>query len=159
MLKLRPIGPEDNEAVAAVIRTVMTEFSCVGEGYSINDPELGNMHAAYSPPGSAFYALTKEGNIVGVGGFAPLAHSDGTVCELRKMYLLPTARGSGGGRMLLHRCLDEARKDGYERMYLETVRAMTTAATMYARYGFTPLDGPLGKTGHTGCDRYMIRHL
>ena len=37
----RRIRPEDNSTVAHIIRTVMTEFDCVGEGYSINDPEDG----------------------------------------------------------------------------------------------------------------------
>ncbi|WP_116105872.1 GNAT family N-acetyltransferase [Lewinella sp. IMCC34191] len=159
MLSLRPIRPSDNETVAKLIREVMTEFNCVGEGYSINDPELRDMYAAYSRPGSDFYVLTSDGDIVGVGGFAPLAHADESVCELRKMYLQPAARGKGGGRLILERCLEGARKHGYRRMYLETVHGMATAGRMYSRYGFTPLDGPLGNTGHSSCDRYMIHDL
>ena len=84
MLSLRSITPDDNAAVARIIRTVMPEFNCVGEGFSINDPELRDM-------------------------------------------------------------------------YLETVRAMTAAAQVYARYGFTYLDGPMGATGHSGCDRFMLK--
>ncbi len=159
MLILRNIRPTDNTAVAQVIRSVMTEFSCVGEGYSINDRELEDMHTAYSVPGSAFYVLTKEDRIVGVGGYAPLNGSDGSICELRKMYLLPSARGQGGGRLILKRCLDAAREAGFKQMYLETVRAMTAAASMYTRYGFQPLEHPIGNTGHGSCDRYMIIDL
>ncbi|NJB84528.1 putative acetyltransferase [Lewinella marina] len=157
MLQLRPITPADNPIVARIVRTVMPEFNCVGEGFSINDPELADMYAAYSAPRSAYYMLTQDGRPVGVGGYAPLAGGDGTVCELRKMYLLPESRGLGGGRMLLEKCLQAAEADGYERMYLETVRAMTAAVRLYASYGFTPLAAPLGNTGHSGCDRFMIR--
>jgi len=46
MLTLRPITPTDNAAIANVIRTVMPEFSCVGEGFSINDPEVAGKAAA-----------------------------------------------------------------------------------------------------------------
>ena len=157
MLTLRPIQPTDNAAVARIVRTVMPEFNCVGEGFSINDPELEDMYAAYTPPRSAFYVLTDGADPVGVGGYAPLAGGDGTVCELRKMYLLAAARGRGGGKLIMEACLAGARRDGYDAMYLETVRAMTTAAQVYARYGFTYLDGPMGSTGHGGCDRFMIR--
>ncbi len=157
MLSLRPILPGDNPAVARIIRTVMPEFNCVGEGYSINDPELENMHAAYSTPRSGFFVLAEsDGTLVGVGGYAPLAGADGTVCELRKMYLLPAVRGRGGGRQLLNRCLAEARAEGYEKMYLETVGAMEVAGKVYEKYGFHSLDAPMGCTGHSGCDRFMI---
>ena len=37
---LREIQQEDNEQVARIIRQVMTEFGAVGDGYSINDPEV-----------------------------------------------------------------------------------------------------------------------
>ena len=157
MLSLRSITPDDNAAVARIIRTVMPEFNCVGEGFSINDPELRDMYATYTQPRSAFYVLTENEQPVGVGGYAPLAGGDGTVCELRKMYLLPRVRGQGGGKLLLDACLAGARQEGYAAMYLETVRAMTTAARVYARYGFTYLDGPMGATGHSGCDRFMLK--
>ncbi len=160
MLTLRPIRAADNEAAARVIRTVMPEFDCVGEGYSINDPEVEDLYGAYTQPGSNFFVLTDPtliSAVVGVGGYAPLLGGDPGTCELRKMYLLAAARGKGGGRLLLEACLAGARRDGYARMYLETVAAMTTAAQVYAKYGFTPLDGPLGATGHSRCDRFMLK--
>ncbi|THH40625.1 GNAT family N-acetyltransferase [Neolewinella litorea] len=157
MLRLSPITPADNPTVARIVRTVMAEFNCVGEGFSSNDPELEDMYSAYSVPGAAYYLLTDDGRPIGVGGYAPLAGADGTICELRKMYLLPESRGRGGGRMLLEECLRGAQADGYAQMYLETVRGMTAAAVLYARNGFTPLDRPLGNTGHSGCDRFLIK--
>lgn len=172
MLTLRALTPADNAPAANVIRTVMPEFGCVGEGYSINDPELEDMYATYSADRSAFFVLEQEVGgpagakvgtsgavVVGVGGYAPLTGGDGTVCELRKMYLLPEARGFGGGRLILDACLAGARADGFERMYLETVTAMTTARAVYEKYGFEFLEWPLGATGHSGCDLFMVRDL
>ncbi|MEL7161784.1 MAG: GNAT family N-acetyltransferase [Bacteroidota bacterium] len=162
-MRLRPITPADNTAAAHVIRTVMPEFGCVGEGYSINDPEVENMAGYYSVPGAAFYVLeagaAAGAKIVGVGGYAPLAGGDGTTCELRKMYLLPEARGKGMGRLLLDTCFEGAHKDGYTRMYLETVEEMTGAAALYRKNGFVYLEAPLGATGHCSCDRYMVKNL
>ncbi|WP_420459347.1 GNAT family N-acetyltransferase [Neolewinella sp.] len=157
MLTLRPITPADNPAVARIVRTVMPEFNCAGEGFSINDPELEDMYTAYHQPRAAFYLLEEEGTPVGVGGYAPLAGGDGTVCELRKMYLLPAARGKGGGKLIMDACLAGAQRDDFAAMYLETVTAMTTAAQVYRKYGFQPIDGPLGSTGHGGCDRFMLK--
>lgn len=160
MLQLRAIRREDNPTVSQVIRTVMTEFSCVGEGFSINDPEVDDMYSAYAQPRAGFFVLTdQEDGVVGVGGYAPLTGSDGNTCELRKMYLLPAARGQGAGRRLLEHCLQAAAADGYTRMYLETVQGMTDAAALYVRNGFTALDAPLGHTGHCSCDRYMVKEL
>ena len=181
MLTLRPITAADNAAVAHVIRTVMPEFDCVGEGFSINDPEVDDMYGTYTTPRSAFFVLerpteadaaptltnsdsstdagTPSGGIVGCGGYAPLAGGDPKVCELRKMYLLPSARGLGGGRLIMDACLAGARADGFARMYLETVTAMKTARAVYAKYGFELLPGPLGATGHSGCDLFMMRSL
>lgn len=166
--------------MAGVIRTVMPEFNCVGEGFSINDPEVDDMAGAYAGERSAFFVVTLGGNagvppppptapapqrgsedkeavLLGGAGFAPLAGGDGTICELRKMYLLPTARGQGAGRLLMEACLEGAKAAGYTHVYLETVTAMAAAAKLYQHYGFEYLDEPLGDTGHGGCDRYMLR--
>lgn len=178
MMIVRPIQSADNSAVAHVIRTVMPEFNCVGEGFSINDPEVENMADAYGEAGSAFFVIEVVGTsassaagagagakkslrakIVGCGGYAPLSGADGSVCELRKMYILPEGRGLGGGRKVMDACLEGARAAGYTQMYLETVAGMTTAAAVYQKYGFEYLDGPMGNTGHSGCDKYMIRNL
>ena len=90
---------------------------------------------------------------------APLAGGDADVCELRKMYFLPELRGRGAGRALMQRCLDAAREFGFRRCYLETLTGMNAAQSLYAKFGFTPLPGPLGNTGHHGCNRFFIRDL
>jgi len=155
----RPIHPDDNATVAHIIRTVMTEFGCVGEGYSINDPEVDDMAGAYAKTGSVFLVLEIEGEIVGCGGIAPLAGGDATTCELRKMYFLPEARGKGLGRKLLDLCLTKARQLGYEKCYLETVARMDKANRLYQQAGFQVLDTPLGDTGHCSCDAHYVKVL
>lgn len=160
MLTIRPIRVTDNAAVRRVVQTVMPEFGCVGQGFSIEDPELLDMFATYTSPRSAYYVLTVHGGtVVGVGGLAPLRGGFDDVCELRKMYILPGYRGLGGGKLILEACLRRARDFGFTRMYLETVAGMTTASAVYLKYGFRYLDGPMGATGHSGCDRFMVKEL
>jgi len=167
---IRQITTADNAAVAHVIQTVMPEFNCVGEGFSINDPEVEDMAGAYAGEGSTFFVIEQRGAnagaidvkkamIVGCGGFAPLTGGDGSVCELRKMYILPEGRGQGGGRLIMDACLEGALAAGYTQMYLETIAGMTDAAAIYQKYGFGYLDGPMGNTGHSGCDKYMLLAL
>jgi putative acetyltransferase len=157
--RLRPIAPADDPAVAAIIRDVMTEHGASGDGFAIHDAEVGAMHAAYQGPRAAYYVVDDGGVVIGGGGFAPLVGGPPDTCELKKMYFRPAARGRGIGRALLERCLAEARDRGYARCYLETLDSMAAARHLYAKLGFRPRCGPLGATGHHGCDTFYERAL
>ena len=158
-VSLRPIRPEDDAAVAAIIRSVMTEFGAVGEGFAINDPEVDCMSQTYSVPGAAFFVVEMDGRVVGGAGVAPLAGGEPGVCELRKMYFLEEARGLRMGERLLRQCLDTARSLGYRVCYLETLKGMEVAQRLYEKVGFRRLPAPMGATGHHGCDRYYTLDL
>lgn len=156
---IRPIQAGDDAAMAAIIRAVMPEFGAVGDGFAINDPEVDWMHRAYSASGCAYFVLERDGVVIGGGGVAPLTGAEADVCELRKMYFLPAARGLGAGRAMMTRCLDAARTLGYRRCYLETLRGMDAAMNLYERTGFQPLNAPMGATGHGGCNRFYLLNL
>ena len=156
---IRPIEPRDDAAMAAIIRAVMPEFGAGGAGFAISDPEVDWMHRAYSAPRHAYFVVERDGVVAGGGGVAPLAGADADVCELRKMYFLPRARGLGAGQAMMARCLDAARTLGFRRCYLETLHGMDAAMRLYERSGFQPLDAPLGDTGHGGCNRFYLRSL
>lgn len=156
---IRRITPEDDIAVRDLIVKVMTEYRCVGEGYSIEDPEVEQMSAHYSKEGAAFFVIEGEGKLWGCGGYAQLKDSDGLVCELRKMYFYPELRGLGYGQKLLDVCLESAQKDGYSQCYLETVDRMKRAQKLYLKNGFIPQDCHLGNTGHSSCDAYYLKEL
>ncbi|MFT5098899.1 MAG: putative acetyltransferase [Planctomycetaceae bacterium] len=157
--EIRPIRKADNPNVARIIRDVMTEFGAVGQGYSINDPEVDEMYGAYPKPHSVFYVVTRDKEVLGCGGIGPLAGAEEGVCELRKMYLLPNLRGTGMGTKLLSLCLQEAENIGYKTCYLETLEHMSHARHLYRKYGFEPLDKPMGATGHSACDAWMAKSL
>ena len=156
---IRPIEPRDNTAVAAIIRTVMPEFGADGPGFAIHDAEVDDMHTAYTRPRSAYFVVERNGIVIGGGGVAPLERGYAAVCELRKMYFLPAARGIGAGTHMMQCCLDTARRFDFKRCYLETLSGMDAAQTLYRRHGFTTLDAPMGGTGHFSCDRFFIRDL
>ncbi len=157
--QIRPIAPTDDAAIAAIIRAVMPEFGAVGDGFAINDPEVDWMHRAYSAPRAAYFVIERDDRVVGGGGIAPLEGGEEDVCELRKMYFLPEARGSGAGAAMMEHCLDAARVHGFHRCYLETLGGMDAAMRLYERSGFTRLASTMGSTGHGGCNAYYLRAL
>jgi len=157
--RLRPIRAEDDPAIAAIIRAVMPEFGATGGGFAIGDPEVDWMSRAYAAPRHAYFVVEQDGRVLGGAGIAPLAGADPGVCELRKMYFLPEARGLGAGAAMMTLCLDAAHGFGFTRCYLETFTGMDAAMRLYERSGFTRIDGPMGDTGHGGCDIFYLRDL
>ncbi len=158
---LRPIRPRDDEAVAAIIRTVMTEHGASGPGFAIHDAEVLAMSRNYRTSDARYYVVEQAGTVHGGAGFARLAGSapDAAVCELRKMYFLREARGIGAGAAMMAVCLDYAREAGYRQCYLETLTGMDAAAKLYERSGFTRIPKSMGATGHFGCNRFYLREL
>ncbi len=155
----RAIRPEDDSAVATIIRTVMPEFGADGPGFAIHDPEVNGMSAAYGIARATYFVVEVNGRVVGGGGIAPLIGADDGTAELRKMYFLPEARGLGAGSALLRHLLGIAKELGFARVYLETLTGMDAAQRLYEHLGFRRLDKQLGATGHFGCNRYYMLDL
>ncbi len=157
---IRLIKSSDNPKVKQLVQTTLAEFGLSGEGYAGVDPELNDMFNAYADDLSAYYVVELDGEINGVGGYAPLTGTQrGTIAELRKMYLLPALRGKKVGFKLIQLCLKEATDKGFSAMYLETVPAMKDAQALYYKNGFEYLDKRLGDTGHGNCEVCMLRSL
>jgi putative acetyltransferase len=150
---------EDDAAVAAVIRTVLTEVGAPKAGTAYADPILDTLYSVYQPSNCAYFVVLEDGVVIGGAGIAPLEGDAGTVCELQKMYLLERARGKGLGAQLMQQCLVFAQQQGFEQCYLETLPYMKAAQKLYQKAGFAYLDGPLGATGHYSCDVWMMKPL
>jgi len=155
-MEVRKITSRDDAELARVIRAVMEEYGATGEGTSYHDTEIDAMSEAYKGDRAVYFVVIDEGRVLGGGGFGPLAgDSSAEVCELRKMYMLPEARGKGLGRSIVALCLDEARRAGYRTCYLETMSSMKEARRLYETIGFVSTEKPLGGTGHFGCNAWM----
>jgi len=156
---IRLIQKQDNDQVAHLIRTVMTEFRAVGAGYSIGDSEVDDMYGHYRDKRSCYYVITSGDRVVGCGGLGRLEGDNKFICELQKMFFLPEARGIGLGQRLLLLLLDDARTREYKKCYLETLDRMYQANELYQKNGFELLGKPMGTTGHDSCDRWYLLHL
>jgi putative acetyltransferase len=157
--QIRPATSGDSKALKEIIHRVMPEFGADKPGFAIHDPEVDDMYSAYNNSRSAYFVVELDGSVVGGCGIAPLAGASEDVCELRKMYFLPHARGKGLGHKMLKICLDQAVSLGYKKCYLETLERMHQARALYEKFGFTSIPKPMGNTGHFGCDSWFIKML
>ena len=97
--------------------------------------------------------------LLGGAGIFPSNGLPGGTCELVKMYLSPASRGKGLGGKLISLCLERAAQEGFRRVYIETMPELRRAMSVYERFGFKYLDGPMGNTGHFGCAIWMLKDL
>ncbi|AUI87028.1 hypothetical protein BS333_11945 [Vibrio azureus] len=159
VLVLRPLTESDNQQIAQVIRQVSAEYGLTADkGYGVADPTLNDMYSVYNQPGAAYWVIEHQGEIIGGGGFSPLA-GEPSICELQKMYFLPQARGNGFAKRIVSLSLQLASQLGYRQCYLESTACLKEAVSLYEKLGFDYLDAPLGNTGHDACEIVMIKAL
>lgn len=156
---LRKIQPQDNEQIAKVIRDIFDELNAPKEGTAYADPILDQLYEEYQKPKSVYFVIEHEEKVVGGGGLAPLENATEEFCELQKMYLAPQARGLGLGKEIIEKSLAFAKEEGFLKCYLETLPFMKDARKLYEKMGFQYLTEPMGCTGHTSCDVWMIKEL
>ncbi len=158
-ISIRFIEPADNAALASIIRDSLSEFGANKPGTVFFDPTTDALHQLFQQPGSFYLVAEEAGKLLGGAGIFPSAGLPEAVCELVKMYLHKTARGKGLGRLLINECLEKAAALGYKKVYLETMPELGKAVSVYEKFGFSYLPGPMGNTGHFGCDVWMIKEL
>lgn len=158
-ITIRKIEIKDNPALASIIRTSLAEFGANKPGTVFFDDTTDHLYEMFQQPGSIYFVAQQDGEVLGGAGIYPLEGIPDQTCELVKMYLRPEARGNGLGKLLINKCLDFAKGFGYQQVYIETMPELKKAVSIYKKFGFEPLPGPLGNTGHFGCDVWMLKPL
>ncbi len=156
---LRLITAQDNSEIAWIIRAVLTEFNANKPGTVYYDPTTDDLYSLFSRLQSEYWILEVDGKIAGGSGIYPTNGLPANCCELVKLYLLPEYRGKGYGRDLIKQCFQSAKKFGFKDVYLETMPELKMAVGLYQQCGFRYLPGPLGHSGHFGCDLWMLKTL
>lgn len=98
--------------------------------------ELEHFEKEYSPPSGAFLLAREKGSFVGCVGLRKLS---GTVGEIKRLYVEPTARGLGLGGTLVRGIVDEGKQLKYTRLVLDTLPSMLAARSLYRALGFKPI--------------------
>lgn len=158
-MHIRTISPNDNAALASIIRNTLEEFGANKPGTVYFDSSTDHLSDVFLQTRSIYFVAEEDGVILGGSGIYPTEGLPDGTCELVKLYLSPAARGKGLGKELMQRCLEAAAEMGYNKVYLETMPELKVAVPMYERAGFTYLSNPMGNSGHCGCDIWMARDL
>jgi len=122
-------------------RTLFQEYAS-GLGISLCfqnfDTELENLPGDYAPPHGRLFLATENDQLAGCIALRKL--EDPGVCEMKRLFVRPEHRGTGLGRHLAARIIDEARKLGYTKMRLDTLPGrMDKAIALYRSIGFVEI--------------------
>jgi GNAT superfamily N-acetyltransferase len=95
-----------------------------------------------TPPSAADLAVVlvardDDGTAIGCGALRGIADGVG---ELKRMYVVPAARGRGVARALLAALEDEARSRGWATLRLETGPRQPEAIALYTGAGYRPIE-------------------
>ena len=135
--QIRNADNRDIIAIKAIIFSVLREYSLVPSETG-KDKDLEDIESSYIY-GNGYFGVvidTDANTMVGTIGLYPM---DSNTCELRKMYLLPHARGRGLGSFLLTTAIQIAKEKGYKTIVLETVSPLVEAISLYRKFGFTEI--------------------
>jgi GNAT superfamily N-acetyltransferase len=153
MIEIKPASfPEDLERVAAIFREYVAS-PIVSLDFQDYEAEFASLPGKYATPEGRVLLAWKDGAIAGC---AALRKVDGNMCEMKRVYIRPTARGEGLGRRLIESILAEAREAGYSRICLDVLPEFVAAQSIYESLGFRPAPpvtfNPVPNTKFLGLD-------
>ncbi|MBM3368019.1 MAG: GNAT family N-acetyltransferase [Betaproteobacteria bacterium] len=97
------------------------------------DAELAGLPGHYAPPdGLLLLARGAEGD----AGCVAMKRLDARSAEMKRLFVRSAYRGTGLGRRLARRIVDEARRAGCSRLVLDTMPHLTEAITLYRSLSF-----------------------
>ncbi len=134
---IREVGsPED----IATVKRLFVEYAQslnVDLCFQSFDKELAELPGAYAGESGSLLLAEIDGNAVGCVGLRKLSDS---ICEMKRLYVNPDARGRQIGRLLVNEIIARGRQLGYERIRLDTLPFMQTAIGMYRSLGFGEIE-------------------
>jgi len=158
-ITIRPIEKKDNAALAKIVRDTLAEFGANHPGTVYYDPTTDTLFEVFQREGAGYFVAEIDNKLMGGAGIYPTDGLPAGTCELVKMYLLPEARGLGLGKTLIEKSLALAKDNNYGYVYLESMPELKKALTVYEKFGFTYLKGPMGNSGHFGCELWMLKKI
>ena len=155
----REVKKEDNVLLARMIRQVFKEHDAPQSGTVFSDPTTDDLFGLFRKSRSVLWVAELDSLALGCCGIYPTEGLENSCAELVKYYLAESERGKGTGRQLMELCIASARKLGYKKLYIESMPHFSKAVRIYEKLGFRKLSSPLGNSGHTTCDIWMLLEL
>ncbi|MEO1760894.1 MAG: GNAT family N-acetyltransferase [Cyanobacteria bacterium J06629_18] len=150
---IRQWKPSDRNFAAEVIHSVLSEY---GLGWEPNgaDRDVLEVENFYLEQGGEFWVIEYQGEVVGTSAYYPIERGENAV-EVRKMYLLPKARGFGLGKYLLQQLEATISCHGFKQIWIETASVLNEAVKLYESSGYKPAKGVETER----CDRVYFKEL
>lgn len=123
-------------------------------GFQAIDAELSGLPGEYAPPRGALFVAVDGSRHLGMIALRPF---DGSIAEMKRLYVRSEARGCGLARRLIARLCDQARTCGFTEIRLDTLPMMGDAQALYQSLGFRDIE-PYYETPIAGT-RFMARRL
>ena len=154
--QIHPIRPAEAGDIPEV-RAMLKEYvDWIGLDLAFQeiDSELDGLPGDYAPPLGALLVASDGGLLVGMIGLRPI---DDRICEMKRLFVRPEARGRGLARQLIDSILAQARRLKYQEIRLDTLPMMGDAQNLYVAMGFADIeayyDTPIAGT------RFMAKRL
>ena len=158
-LIIRKVIKADNELLAKLIRDVFDEYSAPHACTVYSDPATDDLYTLFQKKQSVLWVAELNKKILGCCGIYATEGLPEEYAELAKFYLLHEERGRGVGKTLMQQCFQSAKEMGYKKLYIESLPQFSTAVSVYEKYGFIRIDKPLGDSGHTSCNIWMLKDM
>ncbi|MEI9927541.1 MAG: GNAT family N-acetyltransferase [Sphingomonas sp.] len=130
------IFPEDAPSVLDIWSEYIASAS-VSLDYQGYRAEFANLPGKYALPDGRLLLADTGGEI---DACVALRKVSAEICEMKRLYVRPRARGRRLGHRLVERLIDEARTAGYSEMRLDVLEEFAQARELYRSLGFTPAD-------------------
>lgn len=128
--------PKDIRAV----KTIFIEYLHFVEDYlgqSLSFQGTETEFADFPHTYNALFIAELDGGPVAACGVKPFKDK---ICELKRLYCRPSARGHGAGLRLCNAAIKTAKEIGYNAIYLDTDNGLIHANTIYERLGFQDIE-------------------
>jgi GNAT superfamily N-acetyltransferase len=134
---IHPVRSAEDVAAAAALFARYAASLPVDLAYQGFAAELAALPGRYAPPGGALLLARQEAAPLGCVALRP-GPAPGQ-SELKRLFVLPAARGLGVGGRLAAAAIAAARRIGYREVLLDTLAGMDAAIRLYTALGFEPV--------------------
>ena len=127
------------------IRSILTEYMTFLANEMIKPPWNYNIDVEsgvnfsmknldkFAEPDGRLLLVNVDDQIAGTISMRKIREDSG---EIKRMFVRPNFRGKKLGNLMIEEVIEVAKENGYSKLYLDTAQYMSSAVTLYKKFGF-----------------------